>query len=44
MLQVYKSIIKAFAGPATYGRHSSSVQHTLYRAEAMILERIPKVW
>lgn len=38
-----ETIIEKFAGPYNHGEYSPSVQHTLYNAQVLVLDRIPEV-
>lgn len=42
-LTVKDAILDKFAGPPDTGIYSPSVQHTLYQAEKVVLEKVPEV-
>lgn len=42
-LTVKDAILDKFAGPPDTGIYSPSVQHTLYQAEKIVLEKVPEV-
>lgn len=42
-LTVKDAILDKFAGPPDIGVYSPSVQHTLYQAEKVVLEKVPEV-
>lgn len=42
-LTVKDAILDKFAGPPDTGVYSPSVQHTLYQAEKVVLEKVPEV-
>lgn len=42
-LTVKDAILDKFAGPPDVGVYSPSVQHTLYQAQKVVLEKVPEV-
>lgn len=42
-LTVKDAVLDKFAGPPDTGVYSPSVQHTLYQAERVVLEKVPEV-